>query len=124
MNRILLNEVIPAEESRNWYSVCSVSDLNPFMGVRALVHGEQIAIFMVRSSREIFAINALDPFSGAAVLSRGIVGDIKGELVVASPIYKQHFNLRTGECLEDRSVRVPVYPVRLVDQKIQIAFCD
>ena len=56
-----------------------------------------------------------DPFSRANVLSRGIVGDVKGELVVASPVYKQHFSLASGLCLEDAAVRVCVFPVRLQD---------
>ena len=54
-----------------------------------------------------------DPFSGANVLSRGIVGDLKGELVVASPVYKQHFSLLTGRCVEDAAVRIPVYGARV-----------
>ena len=49
------------------------------------------------------------------MLSRGIVGDLKGELVVASPVYKQHFSLRTGRCIEDATVRVPVYAARVED---------
>jgi nitrite reductase (NADH) small subunit len=124
MNSTALNETSISTDRANWYTVCKAIDLNPFMGVRALIHGEQIAIFMVRSSREIFAINAVDPFSDAAVLSRGIVGDLKGELVVASPIYKQHFNLRTGVCLEDETCRVKTYPVRIRDGYVQVADSD
>ena len=59
------------------------------------------------------AIGNRDPFSGANVLSRGIVGDLNGEVVVASPVYKQHFSLLTGRCIEDASVSVPVYPVHV-----------
>ena len=124
MSDIALNESITAADSESWYTVCKLSDLNPFMGVRALLHGKQIAIFMIRNSDEMYAIDAVDPFSGAAVLSRGIVGDIKGELVVASPIYKQHFSLKTGICLEDNTVSVATYPVRVVDQKVQLALDD
>jgi NAD(P)H-dependent nitrite reductase small subunit len=57
----------------------------------------------------VHAIGNHDPFSRANVLSRGIVGDLKGELVVASPVYKQHFSLASGRCLEDPSVRLQVY---------------
>jgi len=91
--------------------VCALDDIVPGTGVCALVGGEQIAVF--RIDQEIHAIGNRDPFSGANVLSRGIVGDLKGELVVASPIYKQHFSLLTGRCVEDASARVPVYAARV-----------
>ena len=72
------------------------------------MEGKQVAVFRLEDDR-IFAVGNHDPFSGANVLSRGIVGDINGELVVASPIYKQHFSLLTGRCVEDASVSIPVY---------------
>jgi len=87
--------------------ICRLDDIVPDTGVCALVGGEQVALF--RIADRVFAIGNRDPFSGANVLSRGIVGDLKGELVVASPIYKQHFSLVTGRCIEDESVSVPVY---------------
>jgi nitrite reductase (NADH) small subunit len=92
--------------------ICRLDDIVPDTGVAALVGGEQIAVF--RIDQKIYAIGNRDPFSGANVLSRGIVGDLKGELVVASPVYKQHFSLVTGRCIEDETVSVPVYRV-LVD---------
>ena len=87
--------------------ICRLEDIVPDTGVAALVGGEQVAIF--RINQEIYAVGNRDPFSGANVLSRGIVGDINGELVVASPVYKQHFSLVTGRCMEDETVSVPVY---------------
>jgi nitrite reductase (NADH) small subunit len=89
------------------HSVCCLDDIVPNSGVCALVEGEQLAVFRVED--KIYAIGNRDPFSGANVLSRGIVGDLNGELVVASPVYKQHFSLRTGRCIEDDSMSVPVY---------------
>ncbi|MAM57687.1 MAG: hypothetical protein CMN25_10165 [Salinicola sp.] len=50
---------------------------------------------------ELYAVDNHDPFSSANVIGRGIIGDLAGELVVASPIYKHHFRLRDGQCLED-----------------------
>ena len=97
--------------------VCRLEDIVPNAGVCALVGGEQVAIFRVSdgglSDDGIHAVGNFDPFSRAHVLSRGIVGDLKGELVVASPVYKQHFSLVTGRCLEDASVRIPVYAARI-----------
>ena len=75
-----------------------------------LVKGEQIALFKLANG-DVFAIGNFDPFSEANVLSRGIVGDLKGHKVVASPIYKHHYKLESGECLEDETVKVPAYQV-------------
>ena len=98
--------------------VCRLDDIVPDTGVAALVGGRQVAVFRV--GQEIHAIGNRDPFSRANVLSRGIVGDLRGELVVASPVYKQHFSLLTGRCIEDPSVSVPVYRARVEGGDIQI----
>ena len=100
--------------------VCHLDDILPDSGVCALVDGEEVAIFRVDG--KVFAIGNFDPFSGVNVLSRGIVGDLNGEPVVASPIYKQHFSLLTGRCIEDASVSVPVYRTRVEGDDIQILF--
>ena len=106
--------------SSAWVTVCEVDALVPDVGVRALVGEAQVAVFRLSRPEDVFAIDAFDPFSGAPVLSRGIVGDLRGQLVVASPIYKQHFDLRTGECLEDETVAVRTFPVRVVDGRVQV----
>ena len=98
--------------------ICRLADIVPDTGVCALVGDEQVAIFRIHN--EVFAIGNRDPFSGANVLSRGIVGDLNGELVVASPVYKQHFSLLSGRCIEDPSVSVPVYRARVEGADIQI----
>jgi len=108
-----------AAESAQWETICKVSDLTPMIGVRALLGEEQVAIFLVKE--QVYAISAIDPFTDAAVLSRGIVGDLKGELVVASPIYKQHFSLTTGKCQEDDDKSIKVYPVRIRDGLIELS---
>ena len=92
--------------------VCRLEEIVPETGVCALVGGEQVAVFRLNEGT-VYAVGNHDPFSRANVLSRGIVGDLGGELVVASPVYKQHFSLRTGRCLEDASVRIPVYAARV-----------
>ena len=97
-----------------WTPVCAVADLVPGRGVAALLpSGEQVAVFAVAGA--VHAVSNVDPFTGAAVLSRGIVGDLGGVAVVASPMHKQHFDLRTGACVEDPAVSVRVYPVRIAD---------
>jgi len=99
---------------KEWVVVCRLDDIVPNTGVCALVGGRQVAVFRLDDDR-VYALSNHDPFSRANVLSRGIVGDLKGELVVASPVYKQHFSLASGQCLEDPGVRVPVFPTRLED---------
>jgi assimilatory nitrate reductase catalytic subunit len=103
----------------DWVAVCRLEDIVPNTGVCALVHGQQVAAFRLDDDR-VFAIGNRDPFSRANVLSRGIVGDLKGEVVVASPVYKQHFSLATGQCLEDPAVRVPVFPARVEEGLVAV----
>jgi len=95
-------------EQRSAVRVCKLDDIVPNTGVAALVGGRQVAVFRVGDDA-VYALSNHDPFSHANVLSRGIVGDLGGELVVASPVYKQHFSLQTGRCLEDPGVAIAVY---------------
>ena len=96
-----------------WTAVCRVSVLQPNRGAAALLpDGSQVAVFRTNAD-EVFALSNMDPFSGAAVLSRGLVGDRSGVPVAVSPVYKQAFDLRTGVCVDDPTVSVAVYPVRV-----------
>lgn len=96
-----------------WTPVCAMTDLLPDRGAAALLEDDvQVAIFRT-SDDAVYALSNVDPFSGAAVLSRGLVGDLGGAPVVASPMHKQHFDLRTGVCVEDPAVTVTAYPVRV-----------
>lgn len=104
----------------NLIKICPVADLPVNLGVGALVGGQQVALFKLNSG-EIYAIGNFDPFSEANVLSRGLVGDLQGHKVVASPIYKHHYNLQTGECLEDNSIKVPAYNVVVQDEVLYIS---
>lgn len=103
-----------------WVDVCAFEELMPDRGVCALVGDRQVAIFRVTPDDELFAVSNYDPFSRAFVLSRGIVGSRGDAAKVASPVYKQTFDLRTGRCLEDESVRLPTYRVRVVDGRVQV----
>jgi nitrite reductase (NADH) small subunit len=100
-------------------AVCRLSDIVPNTGVCALVGGRQVAVFRLDDD-SVHAIDNHDPFSRANVLSRGIVGDLNGEPVVASPVYKQHFSLLSGRCIEDPSVSVPVYRALVEGADIRI----
>ncbi len=106
------------EAVQTWHTVCPIDRILSSSGVCALVHDEQVAVFRV--GEEVFALSNFDPFSQAYVLSRGIIGDRKGILKVASPVYKQNFCLRSGRCLDDESVSVKTYPVRVENGQVQI----
>jgi nitrite reductase (NADH) small subunit len=100
--------------------VCALDDLQPDRGACALVDGQAVAIFRCSPFDEVYAIGNIDPFSGASVLSRGIVGSIGDRPVVASPIYKNRFDLAEGTSLENPTVRVPVHPVWIVDGQVLV----
>ncbi|WP_406168715.1 nitrite reductase small subunit NirD [Streptomyces sp. NBC_00996] len=96
----------------SWLTVCDLSQLSPGRGVAALLpDGRQVAVFLDRTGRT-YAIDNRDPFSGAAVLSRGLTGTHQGRPFVASPLLKQRFDLESGQCLDDETVRVTTYEVR------------
>lgn len=107
-------------DDRRWTTVCPYSRLEPERGVAALVDGEQVAVFRTYDD-QLFAIGQRDPIAGAHVMSRGIVGS-RGDIpTVASPLHKQVYDLRTGECLDVPGVRVPTYPVRCRDGLVEVA---
>lgn len=92
--------------------VCRLEELEPERGATALVHGQAVALFRTHDD-EVHALGNHDPFSRASVLARGIVGTRGDVPFVASPMHKHAFDLRTGHCLDDAEVRVPVYEVRV-----------
>ena len=106
----------------NWQPLCSTADLVANSGVVALLEGQQVALFYLpESEQQVFAIGNCDPKSGANVIGRGIVGHLQGELVIASPLYKQHYRLRDGGCLEYPEQQLPVWPVRVNGAVVEIA---
>lgn len=107
-----------------WQAVCSINDLQPNSGICALVQGKQVAIFYMPKTAKVYAIDNYDPFGKANVLSRGLIGDIAGQPVVASPLYKQHFNLQTGTCLEDETVTIPAYAIRVANGRVEVGLLE
>ncbi len=108
------------KQGLDWQKVCLLDQIQPNTGVCALIGEQQVAMFRVGNEKRIYALSNHDPFSGANVMSRGILGDILGERVIASPIYKQHFSLATGRCLEDGSQSLPVFPTKIVDGEVWV----
>jgi nitrite reductase (NADH) small subunit len=106
-------------DTRTWIQICRYDDLLPERGAAALLDVGQVAIFRTHDG-DVYAIANRDPFSGACVMSRGIVGTRGDVPTVASPMHKQVFDLRTGLCLDDPQVRVPVFAVRVHDGAVEV----
>jgi nitrite reductase (NADH) small subunit len=96
-----------------WTPACPYRYLIPNRGVGVLLDGGAQAALFRLDDGSLHALGNIDPFTGAAVMSRGIVGDRDGRAMVQSPIGKQAFALDDGRCLDDPAVAVPVYPVRV-----------
>ncbi len=107
-----------------WTHVCSMSQLIPERGVAALVEGEPVALFLLDDGT-VHAVGHRDPFCNANVIARGIVGSVGSGAsyrdTVASPMYKQVFDLATGECLTEPGTSLPVWAVRIVDDHVEVA---
>ena len=104
----------------NWKTVCKIADLSPGTGVCALHEGEQVAIFLSAQNDQLYAVSNFDPFGEANVLSRGLMGSAGDQIYVASPLYKQRFNLETGSCLDDGEVSLKTFSVRTKDGEVQL----
>jgi nitrite reductase (NADH) small subunit len=103
-----------------WIDVCAFEDLQPDSGVCALVAGKQVALFYLTRTQEVYAVSNYDPIGKANVLSRGMTGDLGGEPMVASPLYKQHYSLKTGACFEYENIKIDIYPVRINNRRIAV----
>lgn len=102
----------PKQDS-GWTPACRYDYLIPNRGVGVLLaDGSQVALFRLDDG-SLAAVGNIDPFSGAAVMSRGIVGDRGGRPSVQSPIKKQAFALDDGSCLDDPEVVLPVFATRV-----------
>ncbi|MEX1033555.1 MAG: nitrite reductase small subunit NirD [Cellvibrionaceae bacterium] len=119
------------KNERIWITVGKRSDLVPGSGVGARLGDRQIALFWIPElddsllgksppKMSLFAVSNYCPFSGVHIIARGIVGDIKGEPVVASPLYKQHFSLVDGRCIEQPEVSLDTWGVRLQGNALQV----
>ena len=120
MTMLALVEIALPESEVQWHDVCAIDAVLPGTGAAALIEGEQIAIVRTRDGH-FAALSNFDPFSEAFVIARGIVGDRAGVAKIASPIYKQSFSLETGECLDDPSVRLQVFPIRVHGGRVQVS---
>jgi nitrite reductase (NADH) small subunit len=107
-------------DTLTWTAVCAVNDILLNTGVCARVDDRHVAIFRV-GTNQFYAIDNVDPKTQASVLSRGLVGNLGDRIVVASPLYKHHFDLQTGECLESPELSVRAHEVRIDSGRVMVA---
>ena len=116
----LVELVHPSSQERvAWHRACAVHELEPFWGEAILVGTTQIALFFI-SEDEIYAVDHVDPDTGAAVMARGIVGSRGDRPTVASPLHKQVYDLETGACFGNPDLLLTTYRTRIVDGVIEI----
>ena len=115
-----MNSSAAVYEKNTWVDVCSLDDLVEHSGITALIDEQQVAIFYLPDTAQaVYALDNFCPAAKANVLARGLVGDINGELVVASPLYKEHFSLQTGKCLE-KPLQVRAWPVSIQGDRVLV----
>jgi len=103
-----------------WTDICPKSDLTPNAGICAKFNEQQVAIFLCKHSDSVYAVANFDPFGQANVLSRGIIGSTEGITYVASPLYKQRFNLVTGECLDSEIHQLKTFDIRVENERVEL----
>lgn len=104
----------------NWNTICQQQDLHAGVGVCALHQGQQVAVFLAADGNALYALSNYDAVAQANVMSRGLIGSAGENLYVASPVYKQRYNLLTGQCLDDDSLSLETFTVRVNDNSIQL----
>lgn len=118
--------LLPAPEKapsvrHGWVEVCELNALPANAGTAARLADQQIALFYLPDHpQQVFALGNHEPDSGANVLARGIVGDVKGEPVVISPLYKQRFRLRDGYCLDNPQQTLSCWPVKVEGGRVWV----
>lgn len=122
MSTQILDRVIASPDQKpsgEWWTVCPLDELEPFWGEAALLSGVQIALLRLPEDR-VYAVDHWDPRAQANVMARGIIGSSKGKTTLASPIYKQVYDLETGECISEPGPALTSYPTRVVDGQVQV----
>ncbi|MEH6453239.1 MAG: nitrite reductase small subunit NirD [Psychromonas sp.] len=103
-----------------WFSICEYQDLVENSGICAQFVDQQIAIFFCKRNANLYAVDNFDPIAKANVISRGIIGSTEGQAYVASPLYKQRFDLKTGVCLDSPEHVLKTYLVRIEAEQVQL----
>lgn len=117
-----MNAVTDKLTDSQWHTLCHVRDLVPDSGIAALLpeSGQQVALFWLKSENALFAMDNYDPLSDTYLNARGLIGDMQGDPVLATPLYKHHYRLTDGQCLEDSEVQLKIWPVKINNEEVCI----
>ncbi|VEB97697.1 Rubredoxin-NAD(+) reductase [Cedecea lapagei] len=111
----------PVSEVLGWVDLCDVQAIPANAGMAARLGNRQIALFHLPTHpQQVFALSNYEPDSDANVLARGLLGDVKGEPVVISPLYKQRFRLSDGSSVDDSQPALSVWPVKVENDRVWV----
>jgi nitrite reductase (NADH) small subunit len=120
--------------SADMVPICPVAALAVDRGAAALLpDGTQIGVFLLEDG-SVHAVQQHDPYSGTNILSRGLVGShlipgeggVEGVIVptLSSPMYKQVWNLDTGDVIDaggGNALPIGVFDVEVRDGQVHVA---
>lgn len=101
-----------------WVRVARTEDIPADAGACVRVGEMQIAVFNFSSRGEWYACQNSCPHKRDMVLSRGLLGDLKGEPKVACPQHKKTFSLQTGKNLGGEEYCIRTFPVRIEGREV------
>ena len=108
------------QANNEWTTICKKKELTENSGSCVQFKNQQVAIFFCKRSDRLYAVDNFDPIAQANVISRGIMGSTEGKTYVASPLYKQRFDLVTGECFDSALHSLKTYAIRVMNEDIQL----
>ncbi len=116
-----VNRDEPERTVQGWVEICDLSEIPANAGMAAWLSNQQIALFHLPDHpQQVFALSNHEPNSDANVLARGLLGDVKGEPVVISPLYKQRFRLQDGKSVDDGQSALSVWPVKVEGGRVWV----
>ena len=105
---------------KNLVAVGSITYFPLDGGACVLVDGEQVAVFNF-GHKEWFAVQNRCPHEQQMVLSRGLIGDAKGEPKVACPLHKNTFSLVDGHHLGGNpDFQLKKWHIQVLDGKVYV----
>ncbi|OFI38927.1 nitrite reductase small subunit [Arthrobacter sp. SW1] len=116
---VVLERETRTAPAAGWHRVCMLEDLEPNWGEAAIIDGLQLALFRLPSG-EVYAVAQQDPATLSNVMARGILGSRGDSPTIASPLHKEVYDLRTGECFTKPELRLQAFATRLVDGAVEV----
>ena len=114
-----MTELAVESSTTTWVDVCPVDRVPVDRGVAALVGTDQVAVFRL-ADESVYAVDHVDPVTGAPVMARGLVGSVGDAPTINSPLHKECYDLRSGACLDDPALVLRTWPVRVVEGLLQL----